>query len=447
MRVLIVDDDPDDRAMARRGVELALPGSSVVEAWTPEGLDAALAGAAPDVAVIDYSLGWSDGLTLFRRIRAAHPHAGVVMFTGSLGEEGAVEAMRAGLDDYVVKGAARIPRLVEAVRSAAGRAAERRARRRAEARHAALARSATVGVVGCRRDGTIVSANPAARRMLGLGEGREEGVLPDLLRAPGLRALWDDPDGPSIGGLEVGFGRGGAALLDAHSVGEGGEVECVLTEVTALRAAVVRSDVLLREVYHRVYNNLQIVDALISLEAVKHSDPAVKDSFRQVRQRLKAIALVQQRLHRGDDFGAVEMRGYLEEVAAALSLSRPRPEIAVRVDAPAELRIPLDLAVPLGLLATELVTNAFKHAFPGGRGGTVRIALETDGTGGLSIRVADDGIGRRPWEPGSAAPGVGSRIVEELARQIGGDVEWRSDPGAGTAVVVAVPPDAVSDGR
>lgn len=127
VRVLVVDDNADDRLLVVREVAAVEPEAEIVEADRPEPLAEALAAGGLDLAVVDYALRWGDGIEVTRRIRAADPATAVVMFTGSGNEEVAVEAMKAGLDDYVPKGTRHLPRLRGAWRSA-GRATGGRGR-------------------------------------------------------------------------------------------------------------------------------------------------------------------------------------------------------------------------------------------------------------------------------------------------------------------------------
>lgn len=439
MEILVVDDNATDRLLARRGIERAIAGARVREAGTPAELEAALAGPGPDVAVLDFALGWSDGLEVFRRLRALYPDCGVVVFSGSLGEEGAVAVMRAGVDDYIVKDPSRVPRLAATVEGLAARVADRRARRLEAARTWAARRTTAVGMLTCAADGAILSANPAAEAMLDAGgDGLGGGNLLRLLAAGGLPDAWAAPGGPAIGGMEVAFGQGRFGLLDAHAVpAAGGQVECVLAEVTTLRAALTRANTLLSEVHHRVYNNLQVVDSLLHMESAQVADPAASEAFVRVSGRLRALALVQQRLHRGDDFGTVDFSAYLGDLADAVGDARPGQAVEVRAEAEPGLRLPVDTAMPLGLVATELLTNAMKHAFPGRRRGTVTVGLARV-PGGVRLTVSDDGVGTAAAAPGGRQ-GQGGRLVRLLADQVGARVRASPPGDPGTTVTVDVP--------
>lgn len=445
MRILIVDDNPEDRLLAKRGIERAVPGAEIREAGTAPELGEALAAGAPDVAVLDFDLGWANGLEVFRRLRAAYPDCGAVVFSGSLGEEGAVAVMREGVDDYIVKDPSRVPRLAATVEGLARRVGDRRELRREAARNAAMRRSGTVGMVTCAPDGNVLAANPAARRMLGLGEGPVPlaANLLETCSAPGLAERWTAPGGTEVGALEVTFGEGRVALLEAHAAPEAdGQVECVLTEVTDLKAAERRSRMLLREVYHRVYNNLQVIDALLGMHGARQADPSAREAFKDVSRQLRALALIQQCLHRGDDLGSVDFGAYLRDLAHTLSQAMARPGVSVEARGDEGLRVPIDTAVPLGLLATELVTNALKHAFPGGRTGRVTAAIARSAGGSATLVVEDDGIGLPEGTYGGRKGGTGSAVVPALAGQVGAKLSVAGGPG--TRLTLDLPPEALT---
>jgi signal transduction histidine kinase/CheY-like chemotaxis protein len=168
VRVLLVDDSPDDRAMALRALRKDFPDVEAAEIRDLESLHAALSRFRFDLAIVDYQLLWSNGLEIFPRIREFAPDCPVIMFTGSGNEEIAVAALKAGFDDYVLKSPRHFARLTASARMAMDRARERRRAETLELRLEDLLTRLNVGVCRARLDGSILYANPAFRRIFSL---------------------------------------------------------------------------------------------------------------------------------------------------------------------------------------------------------------------------------------------------------------------------------------
>jgi DNA-binding NtrC family response regulator len=135
LRILVVDDNPDDRALIKRELSREFPRLQVTEVAAPQGLAQALAGDPFHLVITDYMLGWGDGLTILRDLKALWPECPVIMFTGTGSEEIAVEAMKTGLEDYVLKTPRHYIRLCAAVRQAFKHTEQRRALQVAEDRY------------------------------------------------------------------------------------------------------------------------------------------------------------------------------------------------------------------------------------------------------------------------------------------------------------------------
>lgn len=178
IRVLLVDDNPDDRAMALRGLRKEFPGAEAAEIIDAGSLHAALSRSRFDLAIIDYHLGWATGLDIFPRIREYAPGCPVIMFTGTGNEEVAVSALKAGFDDYVLKSPRHFVRLTASARMAVDRARERRKSETLELRLEDLLARLKVGVCRARMDGSIFFANAAFRRIFTLPPAPAR--LPDL---------------------------------------------------------------------------------------------------------------------------------------------------------------------------------------------------------------------------------------------------------------------------
>lgn len=186
----------------------------------------------------------------------------------------------------------------------------------------------------------------------------------------------------------------------------------------ALGEALRQNRMLMREIHHRVKNNLLTVSALIQLQ------PGPAEAKEELRRRIAAMAAVHEQIYGDDQFEQLDFAAFLAKLVARLREGHGS-HVAVTCHL-APIRVEADQALPLSLIVNEVVSNAFKHAFPGGRAGRIRVSLEPAGDEAAVLTVQDDGVG---YEPGKAS-GMGSRLIRGLAQQLGGRVETRSERGA-----------------
>ncbi|MGD0190515.1 MAG: sensor histidine kinase [Rhizomicrobium sp.] len=206
----------------------------------------------------------------------------------------------------------------------------------------------------------------------------------------------------------------------------------------SLREAVAQKSLLVKEVHHRVKNNLQIVMSLLSLQAGRLTDSAAKDALAQARVRINALALVHRILYEIEDQQSVDVKTLLEQLAEQTSegFGGDHRDIRVSVNA-VSFRVSADVAVPLALFAVEALTNAFKHAFPAARrGGTIRVLFGKAGDGRLRLSVEDDGEG---FETDSGDASIGARLIKTFGQQLGGDVSVHSSREYGTIAELTFP--------
>ncbi|MFC3690879.1 sensor histidine kinase [Chenggangzhangella methanolivorans] len=230
------------------------------------------------------------------------------------------------------------------------------------------------------------------------------------------------------------------ALLRASVAHALEQVEMRRLKEAAERAVVEardRAETLLREVNHRVGNSLQLVSAFMHLQSSTLPDGPARDMMRETEARILAIAQIHRRLYTSADVRAVDMDEYLSGLAEELESSLRTPDrphrIAVKVE---PVKMATDRAVSLGVIVTELVTNAFKYAYPSGAEGEVRVRLARDGAL-LALSVEDDGVGMSE----AAKPvgtGLGQKIVGAMAASIQSRVE-RDASTRGTRIVLAFP--------
>jgi PAS domain S-box-containing protein len=211
----------------------------------------------------------------------------------------------------------------------------------------------------------------------------------------------------------------------------------VLTDITrqrqisdALQHSLHEKEVLLKELHHRVKNNLQVICSLLNLQARKIEDPSTREMFSESQNRVKSMALIHEMLYQSEDFGRIRFAGYIQKLVAYLCrFYRIDPDsIRIRVSVP-ELTMPLDLAIPCGLLIQELVSNAMKHAFPGERPGEIRVLFHPNGRDRVCLTVEDDGVGIPPQIDFPDAGSLGLQLVVSLSAQLDGEVSLERTPG------------------
>jgi two-component sensor histidine kinase len=199
---------------------------------------------------------------------------------------------------------------------------------------------------------------------------------------------------------------------------------------------------LIKEIHHRVKNNLQIVMSLLSIQANQVKDPGAKEALLQAQTRINALALVHRILNELEDQSTLDIRQLLEELSHQIAGGMSNERVRVEVDVPSRV-VAGSVAVAMALFTVEALTNIFKHAYPGEREGVIRVSLAPLPGGRLRLAIADDGVG---FVMDATGRSVGSRLIKTFGLQLGGVSSVHSDPGRGTVVDLVFPdPDLRSE--
>jgi PAS domain S-box-containing protein len=264
----------------------------------------------------------------------------------------------------------------------------------------------------------------------------EDREFVDRMWQAGLRGEPYDIEHRIIVAGEVRWVRERAELeLDAqgHLLGGFGTTQDVTELIDArqrLRAALEEKEVLLKEIHHRVKNNLQVIASMLSLQAASIQDEASRAQLLESQHRVRTIALVHEKLYCSKDFTRIPFRTYAEELASYLHHSLAKTGGQVVLDCQIDdVEIEVSTAIPLALILNELLSNALKHAFPDGREGRVTLALSQAPEGPYEFSVADDGVGFPAGLDFRSTESMGLQIVTILAQQIGGVLAMRRDGG------------------
>jgi two-component sensor histidine kinase len=197
-----------------------------------------------------------------------------------------------------------------------------------------------------------------------------------------------------------------------------------------IRAALKEKEVLLKEIYHRVKNNLQVVSSLLSMQGSKGGLES-RGLLEESANRVQSMALVHEQLYQSQNLSSIAWKDYAEQLLQHLRQSNGdvARRVTVRSDVD-DIRLGIETAIPLGLIVNELISNAYKHAFPGNRTGEIVLRLKGLEGGAVALEVNDDGVGLpEGFEPGKVAS-LGMQLVVSLAQQLDGQLDIRSEHGA-----------------
>jgi PAS domain S-box-containing protein len=327
------------------------------------------------------------------------------------------------------------------------------------ARLAAIVDSSDDAIIGKTLDGTIESWNSGAMRLFGYTfeeiRGRPIAVLvpPDRLEES-HHAITAVRRGSNVGHYETVRRRKDGGLVDvsvSHSpirdrAGRVVGVATIARDISAkklaerrLAASLAEKEVLLREIHHRVKNNLQVISSLLNLQGSRVADSRAQELLVESQSRVRSIALVHEKLYGSKDLASIDFGDYLRALTSALwstygDVAR-RLALEVQTD---EVRLGIEAAMPCGLLVNELVTNALKHAYPGDRRGAIVVDLRVDvAAGQICLEVADDGRGFPEGLDFREVTSLGMQLVVSLTRQLQGTIEL--DRNGGTRFRVRFP--------
>lgn len=235
--------------------------------------------------------------------------------------------------------------------------------------------------------------------------------------------------------------RAEAAPAEIRSLGEtfSRMAETISSREAELRDSLAQKEVLVREIHHRVKNNLQLVMSLLNLHARRIRDPRAEAAFAEARSRINALATLHRRLYESENLQEVDLRWFLKDLCSELRRGglAGTQDVDLQVTAEDEVIGP-DIAVPLGLLVTEAITNAYKHAFTGIERGLIEVIVDRASDTELVLTVRDNGRGFDPateTEPG----GLGRSLIDAFVRQLRGELEITSDNGTQVRVRFRAP--------
>jgi PAS domain S-box-containing protein len=328
-----------------------------------------------------------------------------------------------------------------------------------EGKYRSLYESMRDGFVRVAMDGAIIEYNQAYRDLLGYTDEElsrltyrditptcwydsEEQIVREQIIPRGYSEVYEKEyrrkDGTLVP-IEI------RTCLERDADGHPNAMWAIIRDITegkqilnALQASLHEKDVLMKELHHRVKNNLQVVNSLLNLQARKIQDPKSREMFQESQGRVKAIALIHEMLYQSDNLGSIGFRAYIQKLASHLArfYKSQTGQVQIRLDMP-EFQLSLDSAIPCALIIHELVTNAAKHAFEPGQIGQISISMTPIAGNGMRLIIADDGRGLPPGLEITQSPTLGLQLVTSLVDQLNGELTMERE--AGTRFIIIFP--------
>ncbi|KAF3889167.1 MULTISPECIES: sensor histidine kinase [Nostocales] len=206
-----------------------------------------------------------------------------------------------------------------------------------------------------------------------------------------------------------------------------------------IQASLLEKEVLLKEIYHRVKNNLQVISSLLNLQSEYIKDKDDLEIFQQSQMRIESMALIHQKLYQSQDLARIDFGEYIRDLVASLFSSYEVNTNVISLTVNVErVLLSLDAAIPCGLIITELVSNSLKYAFPKSKTGEISIELQVENNNVLNLKVRDNGIGLPKKFDLKNTTSLGLQLVDALTNQLSGNIKIKSADGVEVEIVFPV---------
>ena len=456
LHILILEDNSADAELMEHELHDAGIVFSAKRVETKDSFIKELENFTPDIIITDYKLPSFNGSSALAIAKAECQDVPVIFVTGALGEEMAVEILKKGATDYILKH--RLSHLAPAVLRALREVEERVERKRAdealresERKYHALAELSPVGIFRTDAEGDCTYINERWQKITGLtleealGKGWVQSLHPDdrnRISEEWYQAVREhrpfkseyrflNRDGTTTWVL-------GQAIIERTNSERVANYIGTITDITErkhaeeqLKESLREKEILLREIHHRVKNNMQVISSLLMLQEELSEDEKVIEMLKDSQNRIISMALIHEKLYRSENFSRIDLKEYIDDLVSGLFQSYGISEDKVALNINAEnVLLGIDSAIPCGLIINELVSNSLKHAFPEDESGEINILIHSTDEDMIELSIGDNGIGIPEDLDFRRTESLGLRIVNVLVEnQLHGEITLNRDRG------------------
>ncbi|MBM4242004.1 MAG: response regulator [Euryarchaeota archaeon] len=451
LKILIVEDVPFDaelieRELHKAGIKFSSRMVEVEQDYLRE-----IREFEPDLILADHSLPQFDGLSALEIAKKECPDVPFIFVSGKIGEEFAVEALKSGATDYVLKG--NLSKIVHATKRALEEVEEQSKRKKAEEAlrngHRQLMEAQKIGHIGSWEwdiPANRLTCSVELYHILGVNPkefGRTYDAILELIHPEDRpivlknvnRALQDHK--PFSNEYRLQRPDGIVRILSSHGeviTDEAGQpLRIIVTEqdITERKIAEEKikdslreKEMLLAEIHHRVKNNLQVILSLLRLQSRYIKDNEALEIFKETQNRVRSIALVHEKLYQSKDLEKINFSDYVqiftEDLFYFYGTDPNSVKLRINVE---EISLNIETAILLGLIINELVTNSLKHAFSHGKNGEINIEIHSDEEDNFTLIVSDNGVGLPEYINTEKTDTFGLQLVKYLTKRIKGHID------------------------
>jgi PAS domain S-box-containing protein len=451
LKILIIEDVPFDAELINR--ELQRSGINFTSRRVEEEEDylTELENFKPDIILADHSLPNFDGLSALKIAKKEVPYVPFIFVSGKMGEDFAIEALKCGATDYVLKGS--LSKIVHAVNRALEEVEEHSKRKMAEEAlrnsHRQLSEAQKIGHIGSWEldiKSNKMSCSDEFYNIMNLEPKQLEKGYHAMLEVihpddrenveKSISAAINDqkpfsydyrhirPDGEvkilSSKG-EVITDKNGQAL---RIVGTEQDITEQKISEEKIKSSLKEKEMLLQEIHHRVKNNLQVISSLLRLQSRFIKDEESISIFKETQNRVRSISILHEKLYQSDDLAKINLVEYVNLLAEDLlyfyEIDNSNIETNIDVE---DVSLNFETAIPCGLIIAEIVSNSLKYAFPNGIVGQIDIKIRSDDENRFKLIISDNGVGIPDNIDIKNAETFGMQLIQYLSKQLKGTIE------------------------
>ncbi len=456
LHILILEDNSADAELMEHELHEAGIVFSAKRVETKDSFIKELDNFTPDIIITDYKLPSFNGSSALAIAKAECPDVPVIFVTGALGEEMAVEILKKGATDYILKHQLShlAPAALRALREVEERVERKRADealRESERKYHTLAELSPVGIFRTDAEGDCTYINERWQEISGLtleealGKGWLQSLHPDdrnrisqewKQAARERRPFRSEYRFRNHNGTTT-WVLGQAIIERTNSEGVAGYIGTI-TDITErkhaeeqLKESLKEKEILLQEIHHRVKNNMQVISSLLMLQEELSEDEKVIEMLKDSQNRIISMALIHEKLYRSENLSKIDLKEYIDDLVSGLFQSYGISEDKVALNINAEnVLLGIDSAIPCGLIINELVSNSLKHAFPEDGSGEINIFIHSTDEDMIELLIDDNGVGIPKDLDFRKTESLGLRIVKVLVeKQLHGGITLNRDKG------------------